>query len=540
MSGSHTTTMHLRSHNKTTGPSSSQTTTPIPSPPGGLNSTIPLQTNAKSTTPAPPGEQSDQQVHSGNTTTTPTPPGDQQVYHCVDCSATFHQSSALIIHMRMHRKEKPYKCIICQRRMKTRAYLNIHLQTHAELHRAKHSAESPRKSAVSARMIAQSNIAQSPLEAKLARQCKLSSPPNRGGKFHTCKNCNASFSNIKALKAHELTHVSDKLQKCPQNSCGLVFRNKLTLKAHMKSHGLNHDDLECRICKQIFPSKELLKVHLNVHDMGKYTQKPKYKHPQRSGKVHPEGNESGGSKGKHGDSLVCSVCKQKFSKAVYLQIHLANHKCPKQKDSSSSGKADPEERGQTGKGSPESLSCSHCKQKFSKPVYLDIHLANHKCPKQQKCGVCSFKCATRKELLEHVKQHNQEEIYETCQVRLSMNCARPARRTPFKMRYPLKSPIDSDKSLKSPSDRDTTSKSPVKSAKKFHFKMRHPLKTASDPLGDQRDFYQYRMMDKFLDSENYDHLDLIFKTNRETRKRIKSGAHSYENLSVFKSPKKSK
>ena len=418
--------------------------------------------------------------------------------------------------------------------MKTRAYLNIHLQTHAELHRAKTSADSPRKSAVSAGMVVQSNVAQSPLDQKLARQCKLSSPPNGGGKFHTCKNCSASFSSIKALKAHELTHISDKLQKCPQNSCGLVFRNKLTLKAHMKSHGLNYEDLECRICKQLFPSKELLKVHLNVHDMGKYVQKPKYKHPQRSGKVHPEGTGSGGLKGKNADSMVCSFCQQKFSKAVYLQIHLANHKCPKQKDSSSSRKACPEGSRQTGKGSPESLSCSHCKQKFSKPVYLDIHLANHKCPKQQKCGVCSFECGTRKELLEHVKQHNQEEIYETCQARLSMNCARPARRTPFKMRYPLKSPIDSDTRSKSPV------KPTMKSAKKFHFKMRHPLKSAADPLGDQRDFYQYRMMDKFLDSENYDHLELKFKTKRETRKRIKSGAHSYENLSVFKSPKKSK
>ncbi|KAJ8970544.1 hypothetical protein NQ314_001184 [Rhamnusium bicolor] len=54
----------------------------------------------------------------------------ERPFMCVICDKRFTQTSSLNVHIRKHTGEKPYTCNICNRAFATSAYLSGHLRKH--------------------------------------------------------------------------------------------------------------------------------------------------------------------------------------------------------------------------------------------------------------------------------------------------------------------------------------------------------------------------------------------------------------------------
>ena len=54
-------------------------------------------------------------------------------FKCDDCEKTFKCNSQLVIHKRVHTREKPYKCKDCDKCFSSKQYLVIHKRIHTNV-----------------------------------------------------------------------------------------------------------------------------------------------------------------------------------------------------------------------------------------------------------------------------------------------------------------------------------------------------------------------------------------------------------------------
>ncbi|XP_063632837.1 zinc finger protein 28-like isoform X1 [Cydia splendana] len=134
---------------------------------------------------------------------------------CLYCGRSFSNSSNLIVHMRRHTGEKPYKCDFCGKGFPRSSDL--------QCHRRSHTGEKPCICVVCGKGFSRSN--------KLSRHMRV----HTGHKPYKCTYCDKAFSQSNDLTLHVRRHTGDKPYIC--EVCGDRFIQGTSLHNHRRAHG---------------------------------------------------------------------------------------------------------------------------------------------------------------------------------------------------------------------------------------------------------------------------------------------------------------
>ncbi|VDI52141.1 Hypothetical predicted protein [Mytilus galloprovincialis] len=319
---------------------------------------------------------------------------DDGQYHCGVCDYQTNKKVNVLKHRRKHVDDKPHCCPYCKYRTSTSSNLKRHISIHQDI------------------------------------------------RSFRCHLCNATFRQKIHLERHIRYRHEEKRVKCPL--CDYVCANENPdLKVHMKRRHLPQDGedgsyqaFKCEECGMVTLNKKDFKQHMKFHRSG-----PELKlfcdfcsfvtdcesRLRRHSYIHSKERP-----------YKCGMCDYRGSQKEHvirhmrsqhnIEIERKNRKGDDDEDDSLSGSIDSRDEPQEMKivqteqktekhdySSQEKIfACNHCSMKFSKLLNLYKHLhAQHKeilpepTGNEFLCVVCDFKTTTKKNLLVHMRKHNQ-------------------------------------------------------------------------------------------------------------------------------------
>ncbi|XP_075210748.1 zinc finger and BTB domain-containing protein 41-like isoform X1 [Lycorma delicatula] len=170
-----------------------------------------------------------------------------------------------------------------------------------------------------------------------------------GGWPFTCKICHKGFPFHHLLEAHSTFH---KTETFTCDACDKKCVSRYKLKVHMKVH---INQFSCRICKQMFSTKESLKGHKSIH------------------------KKSGIKKQIH----VCKICSATFPVHFELKLHLRMH------------------------STDWPFSCDVCKKLYRQKGSFLTHVSKCLGMNPYTCDICKKTFIRQCHFVEHVQQtHN--------------------------------------------------------------------------------------------------------------------------------------
>ncbi|XP_051747722.1 zinc finger protein 181 isoform X2 [Ctenopharyngodon idella] len=131
-------------------------------------------------------------------------------FMCKHCGKAFSQPSTLLLHQKLHTRERLHNCTLCGKRFSQASSLKRHHSIH------------------------------------------------RGEKPFRCLHCGKQFSDQSNLKKHVTVHTGEKPYGC--NLCGKMFNQSSNLKTHMKIH-TREKPFTCDRCGRMFAHKYILVKH---------------------------------------------------------------------------------------------------------------------------------------------------------------------------------------------------------------------------------------------------------------------------------------
>ncbi|XP_044736945.1 zinc finger protein 726-like [Chrysoperla carnea] len=241
-----------------------------------------------------------------------------------------------------------------------------------------------------------------------------------------CRICNLSFSTLKKLSEHKLTHENDYEPEIFCELCPTKFTNKHGLYKHMRFvHKIEkiRQRPKCDKCGETFQTKRTLLKHIRkMHKDEKIKSKDQIVNCEICGKSFKRRYL-----GKHmithaeHDNLACEFCAKIFKSILTLKNHVRNfHK---------------------NSGPVYKYLCNQCGLKLRTKYHLDSHLLTHtkerpfacdKCDKTYRtsfrlkehklrfhlnqrnfvCTFCSLAFYDKKILLAHVRRHTGEKPFK--------------------------------------------------------------------------------------------------------------------------------
>lgn len=272
---------------------------------------------------------------------------------CNVCGQTRSCRSALLVHMRKHTGERPYKCIKCGDTFRYSQNLTEHDIT-------VHSGKGPDK----------------------------------------CPFCDETFRWNQNLRRHILTRHNTLERLFPCTKCGKAFTFANLLRKHMKVH-TSDGSSKSKSAKQI--NKQLVNESLSII--------------QLDNTCSSQGNDLQANKVKKLKQHNCLVCEKTFNSPSLLRKHMSEHprhKLYRCKTCWSSFKhlTTFQLHCKMHKGEGKTNKCIHCSKVFIYPSSLLVHLKTHSKEKQFFCDYCGKRYQSLYTLKVHQQCHTGEKPYK--------------------------------------------------------------------------------------------------------------------------------
>ena len=342
---------------------------------------------------------------------------------CTVCAKEYRWSYRLIEHMRVHTREKPYKCETCCASFSLKSNLVRHQKVQHTTGTAKHAcaicAKVFKETYLKRHMervhkdvpaVARGETAPSVLDVR-----KMVSKKKGSGKSpladHTCAVCAKEFRYPSDLILHVRVHTREKPYKC--ETCCAAFSLKSNLVRHRKvRHTTGTAKQSCAICAKVFKETDYLKQHmkrvhkdvptvetaLSVLDVRKMVSKMK-----------------GSGNSQILADRTCTVCGRECAKPAKLIEHMRVHTVVKTRSpgishhtksqpadkSHSQTLHSPEIRLTRVLRSPE-FACRICKETFTSRDHLVAHSETHSFD-HLKCVICGKYFSNRFDLNCHLQ-----------------------------------------------------------------------------------------------------------------------------------------
>lgn len=136
---------------------------------------------------------------------------------CDICNTNFATKNNLMVHMRRHKSEKPFKCDFCYKYFVTVTEKKAHMVS-----------------------------------------------VHTGQRNYVCDVCGKMFSSSTRLLDHRRRHFNEKRYKC--SNCDKNFVNLTALKSHMFIHSESPRSLVCELCGATFRVRKYLTQHKLIHN----------------------------------------------------------------------------------------------------------------------------------------------------------------------------------------------------------------------------------------------------------------------------------
>ncbi|KAJ0171491.1 hypothetical protein K1T71_013041 [Dendrolimus kikuchii] len=200
---------------------------------------------------------------------------------CTTCEKRFSSPGKLSQHVLSHTGELPFSCDLCEKRFNSKFKLVRHSLIHSE------------------------------------------------ARAFACNVCGKTFNRKDHLTNHVRVHNPvKKPYTCERPDCRKSYTSLLSFRKHAALHSAEEGNLQCKICGEIFGTRQEIVYHLKVHT-GSRTVK----------------NETD-------KKFTCSYCDRRFFTAKDVRRHLVVH----------TGRRD--------------FICPHCPQKFGRKDHLVRHVKN--------------------------------------------------------------------------------------------------------------------------------------------------------------------
>lgn len=158
------------------------------------------------------------------------------------CNKCYSVKSRLKAHMKIHMKDKPFKCSICSKEFPTESSLNSHAVFHSD--------NKPFKCSSCEKCYKTKQHLKEHINIK-----------HKDIKKFSCTICHKSFGKSYALKTHLQTHTKEKNFKCPLKFCNQFFSLKGNMLIHYKRHCKKLKIISQQPNEEIEPVKEEKSSH---------------------------------------------------------------------------------------------------------------------------------------------------------------------------------------------------------------------------------------------------------------------------------------